>query len=81
MLHNFTLQTGFFFSYFKNYIAILKKKNTDIDCSYWIKFLSLCMHQTFLFQSSKFVIEHKSKPFEKKVWESESTDLVGVRFG
>lgn len=26
MLHNFTLQTGFFFSYFKNYIAILKKK-------------------------------------------------------
>lgn len=26
MLHNFTLQIGLFFSYFKNYNAILKKK-------------------------------------------------------
>lgn len=81
MLHNFTLQIGVFFMFQKKTLIFWKKKKINmivlIELNFW-KYVY--RKSNFSISVIKICIEHKSKPLEKKIRKSESTDLVGVRF-
>lgn len=73
MLHNFTLQIGFFSCFKKKTLIFWKKKILNLIVFIELNFWKYVYRKSnFSISVIKICIEHKSKPFEKKnlgIWE------------
>lgn len=66
MLHNFTLQIGFFFSYFKNYIAILKKKILILIVLIEFNFSAYVCIKLFFFNHQNLLLNTNQNHLKRK---------------